>query len=178
MVINWGDEQRNREARTGISTSRKGKMMDEMSELLITQEDIDLLKTGASVQRSVEASSGAQITIVTRREKMNDHQPTLWTIEKPKKSIRERFVTFHNGNPNVYRRLCELARDVQAAGHKNAAIGLLWERLRWENYMPVKTSVEKYKLNDHFRAEYARLIMNREPDLQGFFETRALRRQE
>jgi len=27
MVINWGDEQRNREARTGVSTSRKGKMM-------------------------------------------------------------------------------------------------------------------------------------------------------
>ena len=108
---------------------------------------------------------------------MNDHQPTLWTIDKPKKSIRERFVTFHNGNPNVYRRLCELARDVQEAGHKKAAIGLLWERLRWENYMPVKTGVEKYKLNDHFRAEYARLIMNREPDLQGFFETRVLRRQ-
>ena len=27
MVINWGDEQRNREARAGESTSRKGKMM-------------------------------------------------------------------------------------------------------------------------------------------------------
>lgn len=103
-------------------------------------------------------------------------QPTLWTIEKPKKSIRERFTTFHNGNPHVYRRLCELARELQAAGHKKAAIGLLWERLRWENYMPVRRGDEPYKLNDHYRAEYARLIMKRETDLDGFFETRTLRR--
>jgi len=27
MVLNWGDEQRNREARTGVSTSRKSQMM-------------------------------------------------------------------------------------------------------------------------------------------------------
>ena len=28
MVINWRDEQRNREARTGVSTSRKSQMME------------------------------------------------------------------------------------------------------------------------------------------------------
>ena len=27
MVINWGDEQRNREARTGVYTSRKSQIM-------------------------------------------------------------------------------------------------------------------------------------------------------
>tara|TARA_R110000822_G_scaffold22710_1_gene70878 strand:+ start:48 stop:383 length:336 start_codon:yes stop_codon:yes gene_type:complete len=109
---------------------------------------------------------------------MNE-QPTLWTIQKPKKSIRERFTTFHNGNPKVYRDLVAACRELRSRyGVKHASIGLLWERLRWLSFIAVHRDkdAEPYKLNDHFRAEYARLIMSREPDLDGFFETRALRR--
>jgi hypothetical protein len=32
-----------------------------------------------------------------------------------------------------------------------------------------------FKLNDHFTSRYARLLMQREPDLYGLFETRAVR---
>ena len=107
---------------------------------------------------------------------MNDHQPTLWTIEKPKKSIRERFVTFHNGNPKVYEGIVEIAMQMQARGIKKMGISLIFERLRWLHFIEVN-SEERFKLSNDFRAEYSRLIMNREPALQGFFETRALRRQ-
>ena len=105
---------------------------------------------------------------------MNE-QPTLWTIEKPKKSIRERFTTFHNGNPKVYRNLVELARELKTRGKKKAGMKMLFEQLRWLHYISVDTT-EEFKLSNDFTAEYARLIMYRESDLQGFFETRALRR--
>lgn len=103
------------------------------------------------------------------------HQPTLWTIQKPKKSIRERFTTFHNGNPKVYREIVGIARQMKARGVQKMGISLIFERLRWLHFIEVQTD-EGFKLSNDFRAEYARLIMNREPDLEGFFETRALRR--
>ena len=78
MVINWGDEQRNREARTGVVTSRKGKMMkpdkenamktiitvravfDDESEAdvfvdgLASLEDEGVFPTGANIKREYD----------------------------------------------------------------------------------------------------------------------------
>ena len=102
-------------------------------------------------------------------------QQPLWVIEKPKKSIRERFTTFHNGNPDVYRQIVDIARQMKSRGVEKMGISLIFERLRWLHFIEVQTA-EGFKLSNDFRAEYARLIMNREPDLEGFFETRALRR--
>jgi hypothetical protein len=103
-------------------------------------------------------------------------QPTLWTIEKPKKSLRERFTTFHNGNPHVYREIVDIARQMKGRGAKKMGIALIFERLRWIHFIQTLGD-EDFKLNNNYKAEYARLIMTREPDLEGFFETRALRRQ-
>jgi len=105
---------------------------------------------------------------------MNE-QPTLWTIQKPKKSIRERFTTFHNGNPKVYAEIVDIARQMRSRGVQKMGISLIFERLRWLHFIEVQTA-EGFKLSNDFRAEYARLIMSREPDLEGFFETRSLRR--
>jgi hypothetical protein len=54
----------------------------------------------------------------------------------------------------------------------------MWERLRWVSYIDVlrDETAEKYKLNNNYKAEYARFIMRREPDLEGFFRTRELTR--
>lgn len=105
---------------------------------------------------------------------MNE-QPTLWTIQKPKKSIRERFTIFHNGNPKVYAEIVDIARQMRSRGVQKMGISLIFERLRWLHFIEVQTA-EGFKLSNDFRAEYARLIMSREPDLDGFFETRTLRR--
>jgi hypothetical protein len=48
---------------------------------------------------------------------------------------------------------------------------MLYEVLRWNYYMSVD-SVEEYKLSNDFRACYARLIMEQDPDLNGIFNTR------
>jgi hypothetical protein len=107
---------------------------------------------------------------------MMNEQPTLWTIQKPKKSIRERFVAFHNGNPKVYEGIVEIAMQMQDRGVKKMGISLIFERLRWLHFIEVNSD-DGFKLSNDYRAEYARLIMTREPHLEGFFETRALRRQ-
>lgn len=86
-------------------------------------------------------------------------------------SISAKFDEFHRDNPQVYRILVELARQwVKGTGRYKLGIGALYERARWE--IAIRTSDPDYKINNNFRAFYARLIMHREIDLAGLFELR------
>jgi hypothetical protein len=95
-----------------------------------------------------------------------------------KRTIFERFCEFNTANPWVYYKLVELAKDLKARGYKHGAIGMLWEVLRWQHMTqtPHDPSSE-FKLNDHYRSHYARLLMQHVPELKDFFETRQLRSQ-
>lgn len=86
----------------------------------------------------------------------------------------QRFREFHEAHPEVYGQLVSLARRAKASGHTHYSARGLWEMLRFDRSV-VERVDEPFKLNDHYIAHYARLIMEREPDLAGFFETRQLR---
>lgn len=86
-------------------------------------------------------------------------------------TIPERFERFHRENPHVYDTLVRLAREwVRTTGRHKIGIATLYERVRWE--MAVTTSDADYKLNDAYRAYYARIIMLFESDLDGIFDLR------
>jgi hypothetical protein len=81
------------------------------------------------------------------------------------------FLTFYRANPTVYTELVALARQAKAAGHERYSIAALFELVRWHRTVEVRSS-DGFKLNNNHRAFYAREIMEREPDLAGFFATR------
>lgn len=83
--------------------------------------------------------------------------------------LEQRFQAFHAENPHVYAKLRELALQACASGRK-MGIAALFERLRWLSQ--VETAGDPYRLNNSYRAPYARLLMAREPSLRGFFTTR------
>ena len=85
-------------------------------------------------------------------------------------TLEERWARFHEANPHVYRALREQALSVKALGAKQWSINAAFERLRW--LWLVQTKGDLYKLNNSFRACYARELMAREPRLAGFFATR------
>lgn len=89
-------------------------------------------------------------------------------------TIRSRFRAFHAENPLVYHELVALAKDLRRRGHDRIGIGMLFEVLRWKRMLA--TRGDEFKLNNDYRSRYARLIMFREPDLRGIFETRRIRR--
>jgi hypothetical protein len=89
------------------------------------------------------------------------------------RSIDDRFAEFHAEFPAVYLNLVRLAREAVVRGHKRIGIGMLWEVLRWETQIGDHRAT--YKLNDHYRSRYARLIIAQEPDLAEVFEIRELR---
>lgn len=90
-----------------------------------------------------------------------------------KVTLDAQFEEFHKNNPEVYEELVRLARQMKARGHKRIGIKMLWEVLRWERAMKTTDQTE-WKLNNNYTSRYARLIMEKEPDLKGFFVTRGL----
>lgn len=86
-------------------------------------------------------------------------------------TITDRFEAFHRDNPKVYETLVHLAREwINRTGRRKLGIATLFERARWE--IALVTTDPEFKLNNSYRAYYARLIMQQEPDLAGLFECR------
>jgi hypothetical protein len=92
-------------------------------------------------------------------------------------TINERFLAFHEANPRVYDDLVRLALETKASGYTKYGFEELWARLRWERWTQT-SGREDFKLNDHFTSRYARMLMQLNPELDGFFETRRLRGEE
>jgi hypothetical protein len=87
--------------------------------------------------------------------------------------MRRTFDAYHSDNPHVFTQLAGLALSVYAAGRRRLSINALFERLRWETML--STTGDDYKLNNSYRADYARMLMREYPQLAGFFETRTLK---
>lgn len=86
-------------------------------------------------------------------------------------SIAERFEIFHRDNPQVYDTLLRLAREwTRQTGGRKLGISALFERARWD--LALATSDPDFKLNNSYRAYYARLLMHENPDLRGLFDLR------
>ena len=93
------------------------------------------------------------------------------TINAHGLSLEDQFNAFHQANPHVYEMLRRLSLDAARHGRR-LGIGMLFEVLRWQNAMTTTDEASEFKLNNNYRAFYARLLMEREPDLQDYFETR------
>lgn len=85
--------------------------------------------------------------------------------------LEKQFLAFHRENPHVYDKLVELAFLLKDKKHKKIGIAMLFEQLRWLHAMQT-SDMGGFKLNNNYRAFYARMIMGRNPALDGFFEIR------
>lgn len=83
---------------------------------------------------------------------------------------RQRFEQFHAAHPDVYDRLATHARKWKRRHPHRQSIAMLFEVLRYEEGL--STTGDPFKLDNSLRPFYARLLMDREPDLAGLFETR------
>lgn len=87
-------------------------------------------------------------------------------------TLAERFEAFHEANPDVYTTLVRLAREwIRETGSRKIGVGALTEQARWN--IAIETKSADFKINNDFRAFYARMIQADHPDLAGVFEIRA-----
>ena len=87
-------------------------------------------------------------------------------------TIAERYAAFTKRNPWVYQTFLRMARELKAKGIEHYGIAALWEVLRYDWTMRTSDPNSQLKLCNDYRAFYAREIMLRNPDLDGFFTTR------
>lgn len=88
-------------------------------------------------------------------------------------TIAHAFRAFHTANPWVYDALRTLALDMRRAGRERCGIKMLCEVVRWQYARA--TVGDEFRLNNNYTPHYARLLMDREPELAGMFDTREIR---
>lgn len=86
-------------------------------------------------------------------------------------SMTRAFWEFHGDNPHVLRELLKLARQIKERGYAHYSINTLFEVVRWHRNLEM-TDVE-FKLNNNYRAYYARMIMAADTDLNELFRLRS-----
>lgn len=91
--------------------------------------------------------------------------------QQPLSKLAIKFELFHAQNPHVYPVLVGLARDMKRIGAKKGSIAQVFEVARWN--ISIQTNDPDYRLQNSYRAFYARLIMHQEPDLDKFFNVRS-----
>lgn len=96
----------------------------------------------------------------------------MFDFDEPTDRILVAFREYHAEHPHVYRKLVRLAREWRSHGHARLGIATLFEKLRWEWHVGGLEDQDGYKLNNNYRALYARKIMEEQPDLDGLFELR------
>jgi hypothetical protein len=86
------------------------------------------------------------------------------------KTIDERFAEFHAANPQVFELFAKFARELREAGLEKGSAELIVQRIRW--HAAVVTRGDSFKINDHYRARYARPLVETCPEFAGWFEFR------
>jgi hypothetical protein len=87
----------------------------------------------------------------------------------------QKFWDYHLSHPEVYDMLLRFAMQWRDSQGDDAVvgIGLLWERVRWE--VSINYDNETFKACNNHRAYYARLLMDRNPALDGIFRVKQQR---
>jgi len=95
-----------------------------------------------------------------------------WSLVHSDEPACDRYKAFHHANPWVMDRLIQMARNLKTRGIRQYGIAALFEVLRYDWTIRTDDPTSQLKLNNDYRAFYARDIMRRCPDLDGFFNTR------
>lgn len=82
-------------------------------------------------------------------------------------------LTFHRTHPEVWDLFARFALELLRSGRKRIGAGAIWERIRWETMVnPDYADRKEFKLNNNFRAFYARRFERMYPGYEGCFEKR------
>lgn len=101
--------------------------------------------------------------------------PVVKVAAQPKESIRDFFLRFHKANPHVYDRLRDISIAMRRRGMQTWGSRAAWEILRYQGILT--NGGDGYRLPNVCLPHYARLLMEQEPELEGFFRICKLRRE-
>ena len=81
-------------------------------------------------------------------------------------------AVFSNKHPEVTELFVRFTTEIINRGFKNYSVSAIFERIRWETDQADVDGKSTFKLNNNYRAWYARSFMEHNPEHAGFFRTR------
>ncbi len=87
----------------------------------------------------------------------------------------DKFHDFHAKNPQVIIQLEHIAQRTLQEGQDHFSINYLFEVVRYLAWTETNDSYSDFKLNNSYRSHYARLIIERNPEMAKVIKIRALR---
>ena len=92
-----------------------------------------------------------------------------WLVD-PQTDIERKFADFHAKNPHILAELERRAIRLLQVGARRIGVKAIWESLRYDAL--IRTDTREWKLNNSYTASYARLLIDRNPQLADVIETR------
>jgi hypothetical protein len=89
-------------------------------------------------------------------------------------SLDELFRLWVFANERIIQMFLRFAQQAKGTGHKKVGIKAIAERVRWEVFIERKEA-DPYKINNSYVSRIARLLVQRDPSLDGLFEFRKLK---
>jgi len=99
---------------------------------------------------------------------------TFWPRPLTLQERFEEWLATEDGQA-VYAHVRDRALRLRERGWTHFGIGALWEAARYDRALQVGPDAHGWKVNNDYRSRMARRLMEDEPRLRGFFETRELR---
>ncbi len=95
---------------------------------------------------------------------MDEQLELIPTRPAPKAlTLAERFSLFHQANPHVYTAIERKARALLLGGRGRMGIAEIVEELRYDYRVQSERGQEDWKINNSFRAFYARMLVDNDP---------------
>lgn len=85
--------------------------------------------------------------------------------------MRQQVSAFHREHPDVWELFVSFTNQMIDKGYQHYSVNAIFERIRWEKDVG-GDGVNSFKLNNNYRAFYARRFMKMYPKHEGFFRTR------
>ena len=85
------------------------------------------------------------------------------------KWTKDNFYTHHKNNPDIYNMFEHYALRASEYRERYSA-KIIFHIMRWNTMIEEDSS--EYKIDDGWISHYARLFMDKNPELEGFFQTR------
>ena len=79
---------------------------------------------------------------------------------------------FDEKHPHVRGLFIKFSFEIIERGFNNYSVNAIFERIRWETDQADVDGKSTFKLNNNYRAWYARRFMETYPEYDGFFRTR------
>lgn len=90
-------------------------------------------------------------------------------------NLDQKFFAYHEKNPHILPLFLKFAKQAKSVGFSHYSIRAIVNRVRWHINIETK-DVDGFKMNNNYSSRYARLLVKENPEFEGFFRNRQLKR--